>query len=405
MARASPLRGLICEDQALIAFEVQSCLEEAGLSVAGCFGSGAGASAWLASNTPDFAILDFKLKDGPCTELIRLLKARDVPVLIYSGWTQNGHGTPQEFGDLPWLSKPLDCDALLAAVKRATNGPGVRRHAGDEVATANETSAGMMAHSEEAPARMKGTVIHLLTERLSASTPLADTERHALADACARTMVAVRGQTLAHPGGETTECHVLASGLAAAYKLLPDGKRQIVGFVLPGDFVDLEAYVSGRMDYGVSALSSCSVAVIPHAALKRLGQEHPTIALALWRDTLLNAAIHREWVVNVGQRMATERLAHLICETSARLASLGLVRDGGGEKSFTWPVTQADIADATGLSTVHVNRTIQELRARELIEFRHHEVTVLDWPRLQSLAGFDPGYLSPAEKASGLHLQ
>ncbi|HEV7251961.1 MAG TPA: Crp/Fnr family transcriptional regulator [Mesorhizobium sp.] len=263
----------------------------------------------------------------------------------------------------------------------------------------------MMTHSEQVPIPMKGSAIHLLIERLSAGTLLAEPERQALAEASTRTVVVARDQTLARPGQNLTDCHVLASGLAAAYKLLPDGKRQIVGFLLPGDFVDLEAYVSETMDYSVTALSSCSLAVIPHAVLRRLSADHPSIALALWRETLLNAAIHREWVVNVGQRMASERLAHLICEMSARLESRGLARDEDEGKSFTWPVTQADIADATGMSTVHVNRTIQELRARELIRFRQQEVTVLDWPGLQNLAGFDPDYLLPASKRPSLHLQ
>ncbi|HEV7255373.1 MAG TPA: Crp/Fnr family transcriptional regulator [Mesorhizobium sp.] len=263
----------------------------------------------------------------------------------------------------------------------------------------------MIPNAAQNPVRMKGTPIHLLVERLSVLAPLDDVERQALAEAPLRTMVAARDQTLVRHGEGMAECRVLLSGLAAAHKLLPDGKRQIVSFVLPGDFLDLDAYAAGRMDRGVTALSSCSIASIPHAALRRLSADHPGIALALWRDTLLNAAVAREWVVNVGQRMAAERLAHLICEMCANLETRGLAQGEGDERSFSWPVTQADIADATGLSTVHVNRTIQDLRARELIQFRHQEVTVLDWPGLQSLAGFSPDYLSPFDKRPGSHLQ
>ncbi|HEV7251962.1 MAG TPA: response regulator [Mesorhizobium sp.] len=136
MASAFPLRGLVCEDQALIALELQACLEEAGLAVAGSFGSGVQAMAWLATNTPDFAILDFKLDDGSCTALIRLLKARNVPVLIYSGWPQGGHDTPEDLRDLPWLSKPLECEALLNALRQATIGLPLHQHAPSEAATA-----------------------------------------------------------------------------------------------------------------------------------------------------------------------------------------------------------------------------------------------------------------------------
>ncbi|HEV7255372.1 MAG TPA: response regulator [Mesorhizobium sp.] len=119
MASARPLRGLVCEDQALIAFELEACLEDAGLSVAGPFASCADALAWAAGDTPDFAILDFKLDDGACTELIRLLRARRVPVLVYSGWPQDARDTPQDLRDLPWLSKPLECEALLKALAQA----------------------------------------------------------------------------------------------------------------------------------------------------------------------------------------------------------------------------------------------------------------------------------------------
>ena len=115
MSNAFP-RGLVCEDQALIAFELVTCLQDAGVTVAGCFPSGADALAWADSHTPDFAILDFKLNDGACTALIRLLRARGVPVIIYSGWPQHACDTPSDLRDLPWLSKPLEVDALLEAL-------------------------------------------------------------------------------------------------------------------------------------------------------------------------------------------------------------------------------------------------------------------------------------------------
>ena len=136
------------------------------------------------------------------------------------------------------------------------------------------------------------------------------------------------------------------------YKLLPEGKRQIIGFQVAGNLFDLGSLLLGRMDYSVAALSSAKVAALSHGGLRGSIETHPWIGQALWQDSAADAAISREWLVNTGRRSAYQRMAHMLCELRTRLDAVGEVWDG----AFAWPVTQAEVADALGLSAVHVNR-------------------------------------------------
>jgi CRP-like cAMP-binding protein len=155
----------------------------------------------------------------------------------------------------------------------------------------------------------------------------------------------------------------VVEGFACSYKHSHEGKRQIMFFYIPGDIPDLQSLHLEVMDHNIGTLTPTKAAFIPHAALHDLIQRHPGLAAAFWRDTLIDGAIFREWVINVGRRDAYARLAHLLCELVARLSAVGLVTDW----SFLLPVTQAELGDATGLSTVHVNRVLQELRGNGLI--------------------------------------
>jgi CRP-like cAMP-binding protein len=184
--------------------------------------------------------------------------------------------------------------------------------------------------------------------------------------------------------------------MASCYKPLSDGKRQIVRFAFPGDFLDLDGYL-GTMDYSVATLGMCTVGVIPHQALRDLSRDNPDVANAFWRHTLADTAVFREWVVNVGQRSAQARIAHLICEVFSRLQEIGLATEIGGNRAFSWHVTQQDLADATGMSSVHVNRSLQQLRERGLIETSRDKVTILDWFGLKGLSGFKMDYLEIAQ--------
>jgi CRP-like cAMP-binding protein len=182
---------------------------------------------------------------------------------------------------------------------------------------------------------------------------------------------------------------LLVDGFAVRYKLLENGSRQITAVHVPGDFIDLHSFLLHQMDHGISTLTRCRIATVPHATLAEISRAHPHLSRLFWLMTLVDGAIHREWLVTMGRRMAVSHLAHLICELYCKLAVLNLAPD----REFLLPATQADIADMMGLSAVHVNRSLQELRARGLVHWQGHTVKIEDWDGLKDLAEFDPTYL------------
>jgi len=171
--------------------------------------------------------------------------------------------------------------------------------------------------------------------------------------------------------------------------MVPDGGRQILSFHVPGDIPDLQSLHLRVMDHGLATAIQSTVGFIPHDALRTLCHAHPPLADKFWRDTLIDAAIFREWIVNVGSREAPSRIAHILCEVFLKLQAVGLTNGN----SFEFPITQGEIGDATGLSTVHVNRSIQKLRADKLISIEKGRCTIWDWERLKRAATFDPTYL------------
>ena len=204
-------------------------------------------------------------------------------------------------------------------------------------------------------------------------------------------LVGVRQDVLRQ--GETPEmAHLLLEGHTCRYRMLSDGRRQITAVLVPGDVCDLEAVMRGRADYSVAALTACTLGEIPADRVSNPVGLDPEMAQALWRRLLRDEAISREWLVSMGKRTALERLAHLFCELAVRLKAAGLARDD----SFDLHITQAELADVLGLSCVHVNRMLQELRRTALIEMRRGSLTILDFPALERLAGFDPAYLQTA---------
>lgn len=190
--------------------------------------------------------------------------------------------------------------------------------------------------------------------------------------------------------GERPEhLHLIIDGWATRYKILSSGSRQITAFLLPGDFCDLHTTILGHMDHAIGALTPCRVAWIPSDWFDRLTAEHSGLTRALWWGTLLDEAILRNWVVNIGRRDAYERIAHLLCELHARMQMIGLVDDDRLEL----PITQEELADATGLTPVHVNRKLQRLRGDNLIELSGGVLTIKNVAELKRVAGFDPSYL------------
>ncbi len=186
-----------------------------------------------------------------------------------------------------------------------------------------------------------------------------------------------------------TAVHVLLDGQAYRYRLLEDGRRQIVAILVPGDICDLEAVMRGRADYGVATMTNCVLGELPVNTIADFTTIDPELAQALWRGLLRDQAIAREWLVNVGCRTALERVAHLICELRLRLEAVGLTKGD----AFKMQMTQAEIADLLGLSTVHINRTLKQLRKLGLVDYSKSIISVLDVPALERVAGFNPTYL------------
>ncbi len=199
-----------------------------------------------------------------------------------------------------------------------------------------------------------------------------------------------KGEDIVREGDRPTESILLLEGFAARYDILRKGKRQITALHIPGDFVDLHSFLVKKMDHAVLAITPCSVAGVPHEILRHISESHPHLTRLLGVNLAVDAAIHRQWIVALGRRSALEHTAHLFCEMFLRLRAVGLTED----HSFKLPLTQAELGDSLGLSTVHVNRVVQELRAKELITWRGETLVIDDWERLQELAEFDPTFLS-----------
>jgi CRP-like cAMP-binding protein len=208
-----------------------------------------------------------------------------------------------------------------------------------------------------------------LVRKLSNYVDLPEDDRRAL-EALAQAPKAVAAHTdLIREGDPTDGVHLILSGSACRYKILPDGQRQIMGYFIPGDLCDQRIFILKRMDHCIGTVIPATVAVIAAQTMIDLTDRHPRIARALWWSTLVDEAITREWVVNVGQRDASERVAHLICELFVRVRAVGLAE----EMSFDFPVTQTELADTTGLTTVHTNRMLRELRTEGLISVKGRE--------------------------------
>lgn len=230
---------------------------------------------------------------------------------------------------------------------------------------------------------------NVLVQKLAIRDTISADERRVLDRAIVRVREVPRDQDIVRDGARVNESVLLLDGMAARYKMLGGGRRQISAIHVAGDFVDLHSFLIKVMDHGVTALTTCTVALVPHETLKEITETSPHLTRMLWLSTLIDAAVYREWITNMGQRAALERAAHLLCEIFVRLRAV----DRTDGMSFRLPLTQAGLGDALGLSLVHVNRVVQGLRAQGLVSWEGRIVTILDWRRLQEVAEFDPGYL------------
>jgi CRP-like cAMP-binding protein len=231
-------------------------------------------------------------------------------------------------------------------------------------------------------------MINRLTRKLEAFGPLPDADR-LLLDNVVRPVCAVGPRVdLIREGEAPSDVNLILEGFACRYKMTPDGSRQIMAYLVPGDFCDLHVFILKTMDHTIATLSPCTVVKIPRAQILAL-MERPAIARAFWWAALVDEATLREWLVNIGVRSAEHRVAHLLCELLLRLDTVGLTNGN----SYELPITQAELADTTGLTSVHVNRVLQRLRRDGLITLRGKHLVILDVARLKAFSGFNPNYL------------
>ena len=232
-----------------------------------------------------------------------------------------------------------------------------------------------------------------LVIKLETVSRLNEGDHEALAALCADPREMGARRNVIREGERPDHVHLIVEGWAARYKLLPDGARQITAFLIPCDFCDLHVTNLGEMDHSITTLTRAKVAYIPRSKMDIL-TERPGLAKAFWWATLVDEAVLRAWIVNVGRRDAYEAVGHLMCELYVRMKNIGLADD----HSFELPLTQEELGDALGLTPVHVNRVLQRMRADELITFKSGLLTILDYRRLESASGFNPNYLHISER-------
>jgi CRP-like cAMP-binding protein len=231
--------------------------------------------------------------------------------------------------------------------------------------------------------------LQALTTRLEAIGQLSSDDRARLAALPFNVRNIRKGEEIIADGEMSHSCCLVVSGYVYRSKTLANGNRQIFSLHMAGDVPDLHSLHLHRMDHNLAAMSDGQVAQVPHRALTEMLDAAPHLNGLLWRDTLIDAAAFRAWMLMLGQAEAGPRMAHHFCELYTRASMAGLTTGN----SFGFPLTQQDLGDVLGISIVHANRTLQDLRARGLVEFDQQTVTILRWDALRAYGQFDPAYL------------
>jgi CRP-like cAMP-binding protein len=239
------------------------------------------------------------------------------------------------------------------------------------------------------PRAIRPTPDTVVASKLEAFTRLSVDDKAALAQVSRNVRFVESRRDLISEGDKPRYVHLMLDGWACRYKQLPDGKRQIVSLFVPGDFCDVNVYILKYMDHSIGAITRLKVAMITPDEMDAVTSTRPRVTQALWWHELVTSAIQREWTLNLGQRSAYERLAHLLMELYLRLNTVGRAQHGRCD----FPLTQNDLADATGLTAVHVNRTLQELRRDRLIELDRKQLQILDLDRMIDVSMFNSNYL------------
>ncbi|HYG47920.1 MAG TPA: Crp/Fnr family transcriptional regulator [Allosphingosinicella sp.] len=231
--------------------------------------------------------------------------------------------------------------------------------------------------------------IERVLRRLESRGPLSPEDRAAVRALPFQPRTIEPAAYLVREGEPPEMCALLLSGFAYRHKVTGEGERQIMSVHMRGEFLDLQNSFLEVADHNVQALTRCDVAMVPVPALRKLAHDHPQVGRAMWIDTLIDAAIFREWIVNVGRRDSISRISHLLCEFALRLQAAGLAQD----HRYEMPMTQEQIADCTGLTPVHVNRVLKELGRLGLIDREKRSVNIVKWDRLQQIGDFNTRYL------------
>jgi CRP-like cAMP-binding protein len=225
--------------------------------------------------------------------------------------------------------------------------------------------------------------------KIEARAALSDEDREALR-ALPQKLVRTAARTrIVEEGERPTHCCMVLEGIAYRSKIALGERRQIISFHVPGDMVDLHTILFEVADHRIETVRHCAAVLVPQEAILRLVAERPAIGRALWYETLVDASIQREALLNIGRRDARGRTAHLLCELAIRLQHAGLVTDG----AFPLPLTQAELADALSLTPIHINRMIAGFRQEGLIAMDNRAISILDWAALKAIGEFDPAYL------------
>lgn len=232
--------------------------------------------------------------------------------------------------------------------------------------------------------------INPLTERIKRFVTLDAQECEVIAALTKTRRTARSTETLCHEGSRPSGVYMIVKGVGFRYRHLSNGRRQILGYLLPGDLCDTQFLILSECDHSVGVLCDTEVAVISPQTLMSVMVQYPRIERALLMMAMVEVAMLREWLLNVGQRDAYQKMAHFFCETSTRLNELA---DRPDEQRFDMPLTQLDLADTMGLTVVHVNRVLQQFRRDGLINWSRRHFDILDPVRLEQIAGFDPTYL------------
>lgn len=229
-----------------------------------------------------------------------------------------------------------------------------------------------------------------LLTRLESIGALSDTDRMLIETLPITPKRLAPQEYLLHQGDRPSTSALVLSGVLARFQELPDGDRQVVSFNLPGEIPDLHSLFIQHMDHSLVAVTEAVVGLMAHDEIERVMRTSPTLMRMLWRESLIDAAIFRQWIANNGRRGALAGTAHLLCELMLRARAIGAVRLDGG---WPMPFTQQQLGDALGLSLVHINRTLKTLREDNVAIIEHGMLRVLDWDKLIRVAGFDPTYL------------